>query len=1237
MQRQRILAAFGLAIATLCGLASAKEPLRWAVVSSDDVRNSGLSDLLTLELGNLPRVVLVEREAIEMVLKELELNASGLVAPERAVQLGKLVAADAVLFIEHGKQRTASMLHARLIETRTGVRLEDWLLPNQGVKASVEILARELQRAARWQQLPDDDRRYVGLVGIHSEEPDSPLDETARGITVCLEHDLQKLHAVAVLEREQLRRLIEERELAAAELALRGSAYLIEGSIRRNPSRDGYQVTLKLISLGTHATQTLDLPITGTDLNQVRKTLVSQISKKWLKTPPGVEYPALETEAKIFQQRRAWFYSNMRYEEAARMAEIAMALDPSFDNLRATSSAYDPLSKPTLEGLQAAKRAHQIDLIILQQGLPSARHAFGNFRVFLDPHVDYSPTKESSRVRQARAEADELLLRKYRNLRALVEREGLNPARLLVTRLGWVDYFADTPANFADQVRQLVLELNLAAVREQMHPLTSDLNYTGYLRSLWDQLNDCCSSGPGDRHPKWEPEEFAELYVWLRQRDDPGVSIIGAAMQMRLPGDTGREAAREVASRVFAWPLETPLPDEVAFALYTYRLEEGTWNELFDSHVRQARQGTSSRLFRWPSLTARTLLEDVEDRWKSDVFALIEQGDYNRQDEPAVREMKRRFASFIRLPRGDTQPAIQGAWKNVEVRSVKLPFAKNHTPHLSAVHSVQGQDEVLLLWKSRKRFRVQRLHPNGKLTNFGPILEVPTFETKSFQRPGHGITFHTGILYFTLGSFGFAAISADRAELFDATHGAPGTECKSLAWLDGLLYVAYEPGLIYAFDPENQEFQRLAATTSLEPKQAFDGGQRYTVDQMLAHPKSQSLMLSVDTGNPNHPRQGIWRFTPAANSFERLGNDAGTLSWLGSQILINSRKGGYVLNPNTGKLRELFTWKEFDSPSYMPLAPVGDYFLSATGRLISRHGEVHLRDPSNVTCLVEGWGKGSLMACDTGTEQVRLYHIVPRLNLPSVQLPSVPFPTVPVRPIPVVPDAEHLPPVQSELEPLAERAESNFALKLAGKQFVEVIGTNELAALSTPCTAEMWVRWDAEKPLSCLMGTFLNVPNERPRSGWMILVRQKGLGEPSPIKWAYLEREDSDSLKWHHVLWTIGRDFHHRLYVDGKRIVAGSFGPDRETVSNLCLGAPILSGPEILSYTEIRAFRLRRGEHGPPGISGTFNPPGFALPTDEHTIALLDFSRPNPDRVTDLSGHGHHGKLAGAKWIKLDD
>ena len=62
------------------GKLSPNNARQWAIVATDST-SGALAELLTATISSWPNVQLVERAEIKRVLAELELNASGLIAP----------------------------------------------------------------------------------------------------------------------------------------------------------------------------------------------------------------------------------------------------------------------------------------------------------------------------------------------------------------------------------------------------------------------------------------------------------------------------------------------------------------------------------------------------------------------------------------------------------------------------------------------------------------------------------------------------------------------------------------------------------------------------------------------------------------------------------------------------------------------------------------------------------------------------------------------------------------------------------------------------------------------------------------------------------------------------------------------------------------------------------------------------------------------------------------------------
>jgi tetratricopeptide (TPR) repeat protein len=84
------------------------------------------------------------------------------------------------------------------------------------------------------------------------------------------------------------------------------------------------------------------------------------------------------------------------------------------------------------------------------------------------------------------------------------------------------------------------------------------------------------------------------------------------------------------------------------------------------------------------------------------------------------------------------------------------------------------------------------------------------------------------------------------------------------------------------------------------------------------------------------------------------------------------------------------------------------------------------------------------------------------------------------------------------------------------------------------------------------------------------------------------------------------------------------------TLSNIVLGSPAVRDRWTF-HGAIAGFRISTS----PRYAGPFEPPMVLDDTDGAYVAL-DFSRPVPGQVRDLTGHGHHGALTGAKWVRRE-
>lgn len=126
MKKQFYKLALGLALLGLCIGGIAAENVSTVAVLPFSVRGPGLkdqgqmvSDLMFATLVQNPDIWLVEREQLKKNLDELELSASGVVSPNDAVKIGKMLGARILITGSVFKFRNKTYVVAKVIGTET--------------------------------------------------------------------------------------------------------------------------------------------------------------------------------------------------------------------------------------------------------------------------------------------------------------------------------------------------------------------------------------------------------------------------------------------------------------------------------------------------------------------------------------------------------------------------------------------------------------------------------------------------------------------------------------------------------------------------------------------------------------------------------------------------------------------------------------------------------------------------------------------------------------------------------------------------------------------------------------------------------------------------------------------------------------------------------------------------------------------------------------------------------------
>jgi hypothetical protein len=177
---------------------------------ADDQANGELADLVTASLSRAEGVELVERQALERVLQEINLNLSGLVRAKDAVRAGKLLPSDWFLLGTPASYRGTNWLVLRIVDGRTGIMRDGAIVqrdqPRSGLSAEIAgFVSRSRKDAAQAQP-----RVYLAIgafedLSLNNRGAELPTE--LRGFPTSYQRS-----GITMLEREFVRTRLQEPE-----------------------------------------------------------------------------------------------------------------------------------------------------------------------------------------------------------------------------------------------------------------------------------------------------------------------------------------------------------------------------------------------------------------------------------------------------------------------------------------------------------------------------------------------------------------------------------------------------------------------------------------------------------------------------------------------------------------------------------------------------------------------------------------------------------------------------------------------------------------------------------------------------------------------------------------------------------------------------------------------------------------------------------------------------------------
>ncbi len=248
MTRQVVLQTF-LLLACQVSVFSAEPAFRsWAIVTSPEIRETGIADLLAVQLSKM-QLELVERDEIDRLTRELELSRLlGAVGAADRLQLGQRVGANAMILLSRVTQNDTPVVRLVICDCVYGSRLllEHFPQPDTDAALIADAVARAVVQTR--ERFSNGVESVITVSSILSKNLTRDFDHLQYGFAALLGQALNHRAGIAVLEIEETRAISDELRQSNGEIRKRKMPLFIEGEFRVLQSESASKFATRLRS-----------------------------------------------------------------------------------------------------------------------------------------------------------------------------------------------------------------------------------------------------------------------------------------------------------------------------------------------------------------------------------------------------------------------------------------------------------------------------------------------------------------------------------------------------------------------------------------------------------------------------------------------------------------------------------------------------------------------------------------------------------------------------------------------------------------------------------------------------------------------------------------------------------------------------------------------------------------------------------------------------------------------------
>ena len=319
--------------------ANSENSIKIALIAekTSDFDKYPLISMLEVELSQKEGLQLLERAAIDKILEEQKLSAAGLLDRNMTIKIGKLLRADAFIILSlenpvpersgvNQVQDANDLIRVRVSETAHGLRLLDSFEqsnsknPQDAVKGIIQKIESVLTKINQ----PDEKLIPIGIVDIHRVQLGERYKMLERTLPTLLSIRLSLEPQIIMLEREDLKILLDEKLMTEGEdTEFWSSAILIDGYIQ--PNNGQLELHLNLKQAPGDNIKSIIVPVEPNEAATAIDKASTEIIEKLQDSPPTTKWN-LELEAEQFYKQGKMFFVHNRVQDAMPLFEIAYTL-----------------------------------------------------------------------------------------------------------------------------------------------------------------------------------------------------------------------------------------------------------------------------------------------------------------------------------------------------------------------------------------------------------------------------------------------------------------------------------------------------------------------------------------------------------------------------------------------------------------------------------------------------------------------------------------------------------------------------------------------------------------------------------------------------------------------------------------------------------------------------------------------------------------------------------------------